>query len=130
MKNRTIIIAATALLLASAGCSDQLPMADSMADVPDRESANWQDSVSSYSDQARRGDGIAYLKPLPAACHPSIVSWHAIVSTPTTVLKRTSRLHTTTRWPTTSSASTAQACAGSSPTMSTRQRQGVLSPTA
>ncbi|MCR4958604.1 MAG: hypothetical protein K6B13_08405 [Prevotella sp.] len=62
MKNRTIIIAATALLLASAGCSDQLPTADSMADVPDRESANWQDSVSSYSDQARRGDGAAYLK--------------------------------------------------------------------
>lgn len=65
MKNRHFLITATALLMVCMGCTEQMTVPEDLQVAA--AVSNWQDSVKHYREQARWGDGKAYLR--LAACH-------------------------------------------------------------
>lgn len=61
MRNKQLFVAAMTLLMVCSGCSEHVVSVDE-APVYHPISANWQDSLATYRDQALQGSGDAYLK--------------------------------------------------------------------
>lgn len=62
MKHNALLIMAAALMLMCCGCSEQLLNVDDALTSAESVRANWQDSIASYTERARLGDGDAYLR--------------------------------------------------------------------